>query len=114
MEDFWEGTAEAEWLLNLKPSVCTTAALAGTKPHQFFRKKKIDDYKDFAEHVEKVDPHAIYPTNIYGGADRIATIWASGCTRDPYFEILGAPRSIMVTPSGGFDFEFCPPLFGDP
>ena len=25
-------------------------------------------------------------------------------TRDPYFEILGAPRGIMVTPSGGFDF----------
>ena len=20
----------------------------------------------------------------------------------------------MVTPSGGFDFSFCPPLFGDP
>ena len=35
---------------------------------------------------------------------RSATIWASGCTRDPYFEILGAPRGIMVTPSGGFDF----------
>ena len=33
-----------------------------------------------------------------------ATIWASGRTRDPYFEILGAPRGIMVTPSGGFDF----------
>ena len=25
-------------------------------------------------------------------------------TRDPYFEILGAPRGFMVTPSGGFDF----------
>ena len=37
-------------------------------------------------------------------AARSATIWASGCTRDPYFEILGAPRGIMVTPSGGFDF----------
>ena len=35
---------------------------------------------------------------------RSATIWASGRTRDPYFEILGAPRGIMVTPSGGFDF----------
>ena len=35
---------------------------------------------------------------------RIATIWASGRTRDPYFEILGAPRGIMVTLSGGFDF----------
>ena len=23
---------------------------------------------------------------------------------DPYFEILGAPRGIMVTPSRGFDF----------
>ena len=33
-----------------------------------------------------------------------ATIWASGRTRDPYFEILGAPRGIMVTSSGGFDF----------
>ena len=33
---------------------------------------------------------------------RSATIWASGRTRDPYFEILGAPRGIMVTPSGGF------------
>ena len=43
---------------------------------------------------------------------RSATIWASGGTRDPYFEILGAPRGIMVTPSGGFDFRFCPPLFG--
>ena len=21
---------------------------------------------------------------------------------------------IMVTPGGGFDFSFCPPLFGDP
>ena len=35
---------------------------------------------------------------------RSATIWVSGRTRDPYFEILGAPRGIMVTPSGGFDF----------
>ena len=35
---------------------------------------------------------------------RSATIWASRRTRDPYFEILGAPRGIMVTPSGGFDF----------
>ena len=35
---------------------------------------------------------------------RSATITASGRTRDPYFEILGAPRGIMVTPSGGFDF----------
>ena len=33
-----------------------------------------------------------------------ATISASGRTRDPYFEILGAPRGIMVTPSGGFEF----------
>ena len=36
--------------------------------------------------------------------ERSATIWASGRTRDPYFEILGAPRGIMVPPSGGFDF----------
>ena len=35
---------------------------------------------------------------------RSATIWVSGRTRDPYFEILGAPRGIMVNPSGGFDF----------
>ena len=35
---------------------------------------------------------------------RSATIWASGRTRDPYFEILGAPRGIMVTRSGGFEF----------
>ena len=35
---------------------------------------------------------------------RSATIWVSGCTRDPYFEILGAPRGIMVTPSVDFDF----------
>ena len=35
---------------------------------------------------------------------RSATIWVSSRTRDPYFEILGAPRGIMVTPSGGFDF----------
>ena len=35
---------------------------------------------------------------------RSATIWVSGRTRDPYFDILGAPRGIMVTPSGGFDF----------
>ena len=33
---------------------------------------------------------------------RSATIWASGRTRDSYFEILGAPRGIMVTLSGGF------------
>ena len=33
---------------------------------------------------------------------RSATIWASGRTRDAYFEILGAPRGIMVTPSGGY------------
>ena len=45
---------------------------------------------------------------------RSASIWASGRTRDPYFEIAGAPRGIMVTPSGGFDFRFCPSLFGDP
>ena len=31
-------------------------------------------------------------------------IWAFGRTKDPYFGILGAPRGIMVTPSGGFDF----------
>ena len=37
-------------------------------------------------------------------AARGATIWASGRTRDPYFEILGAPRGIMVTRSGGFEF----------
>ena len=35
---------------------------------------------------------------------RSATIWASGRTRDPYFEILGPPRGIMVTPSVDFDF----------
>ena len=35
---------------------------------------------------------------------RSATIWACGRTRDPYFEILGAPRGIMVTPSVRFDF----------
>ena len=35
---------------------------------------------------------------------RSATIWASGRARDPYFEILGAPRGIMVTRSGGFEF----------
>ena len=29
---------------------------------------------------------------------RSATVWAFGRTRDPYFEILGAPRGIMVTP----------------
>ena len=41
----------------------------------------------------------------YGGRlKRSATIWASGRTRDPYFEILGAPRGIMVTPSVDFDF----------
>ena len=34
---------------------------------------------------------------------RSATIWVSGRTRDPYFEILGAPRGIMVTCSGGFE-----------
>ena len=33
---------------------------------------------------------------------RSATIWASGRTRDAYFEILGASRGIMVTPSGGY------------
>ena len=35
---------------------------------------------------------------------RSATIWASGRTRDPYFEILRAPRGITVTRSGGFEF----------
>ena len=40
----------------------------------------------------------------YSQCARSATIWASGRTRDPYFEIPGAPRGIMVTPSGGFDF----------
>ena len=39
-----------------------------------------------------------------GRLKRSATIWASGRTRDPYFEILGAPRGIMVTRSGGFEF----------
>ena len=87
LEDFWEGTAEAEWLLNLKTRVCTTAALAGTKPHQFFKEKKIDDYKDFAEHVEKVDPHAIYPTNIYRQCD--------GCTVST--EDCGTIESVMST-----------------
>ena len=40
----------------------------------------------------------------WGRLKRSATIWASGRTRDPYFEILGAPRGIMVTRSGGFEF----------
>ena len=39
---------------------------------------------------------------------RSATIWASGRTRDLYFEILGAPRGIMVTPSGGLASDFVP------
>ena len=39
-----------------------------------------------------------------GSLKRSATIWASGHTRDPYFVVLWAPRGIMVTPSGGFDF----------
>ena len=39
-----------------------------------------------------------------GRLKRSATIWASGRTRDPYFEILGAPRGIMVTPSVDFDY----------
>ena len=54
----------------------------------------------------------VLETFFYGGAlsavrvqcARSATIWASGRTRDPYFEILGAPRGIMVTPSVHFDF----------
>ena len=41
---------------------------------------------------------------LWGRLKRSATIWASGRTRDPYFEILGAPRGIMVTPSVDFDF----------
>ena len=45
-----------------------------------------------------------YYATLRGSLKRSATIWASGRTRDPYFEILGAPRGIMVTPSGGFDF----------
>ena len=43
-----------------------------------------------------------YGLSLRGSLKRSATIWASGRTRDPYFEILGAPRGIMVTPSGGF------------
>ena len=35
-------------------------------------------------------------------ARTVQLFWASGRTRDPYFEILGASRGIMVTPSGGF------------
>ena len=45
---------------------------------------------------------------------RSATIWASGRTRDPYFEILGAPRGIMVTPSGGLTSDFVPLCLGIP
>ena len=45
---------------------------------------------------------------------RSATIWVSRRTRDPYFEILGATRGIMVTRSVGFDFGFCSPLLRTP
>ena len=38
----------------------------------------------------------------YAQCARSASIWASTRTRDPYFEILGALRGIIVTPSGGF------------
>ena len=48
--------------------------------------------------------HAVRILPLRGSLKRSATIWASGRTRDPYFEILGAPRGIMVTPSGGFEF----------
>ena len=47
---------------------------------------------------------AAVPRGCLKRSARSATFWASGRTRDPYFEILGAPRGIMVTPSGGFDF----------
>ena len=46
----------------------------------------------------------LYGQVLRGSLKRSATISLSGRTRDPYFEILGAPRGIMVTPSGGFDF----------
>ena len=40
----------------------------------------------------------------WGRLKRSAIIWAFGRTRDTYFEILGAPRGIMVTRCGGFEF----------
>ena len=49
-------------------------------------------------------PHHPYGWEVRGSLKRSATIWASGRTRDPYFEILGATRGIMVTRSVGFDF----------
>ena len=65
-----------------EPSLATLCTAVGAIPG-----------KGFEEHLDDS-----------GGASsaRSATIWASSRTRDPYFEILGAPRGIMVTPSGGF------------
>ena len=61
--------------------------------------------------LSTLHPNTILKPNLGGASSavcaqcaRSATIWASSRTRDPYFEILGAPRGIMVTPSGGFDF----------
>ena len=45
---------------------------------------------------------------------RSATIWASGRTRDPYFEILGAPRGIMVTLAEVLTSDFVPLCLGIP
>ena len=59
---------------------------------------------DLRERVAWHQYHALHGGRLKRSARSSATIWAFGRTRDPYFEILGAPRGIMVTPSGGFDF----------
>ena len=52
----------------------------------------------------RVSIYKTFPKFPQAQCARSATIWAPGRTRDPYFEILGAPRGIMVTRSGGFEF----------
>ena len=104
---FW-GAYDAE----MQDWCCHSCARAGRDKWALFSQNCLFEHpKHLASQTARwttTSGHCLTDTWSYGGLQaqcaRSAPIWASGCTRDPYFEILGFPRGIMVTRSGGFEF----------
>ena len=67
-----------------------------------FRKERYQRHSPLWGVVQKRGSSANCPSLGGGGGQaqcaRSATIWASSRTRDPYFQILGAPRGIIGPP----------------
>ena len=55
----------AAWLMSLRNSVSNDEFLSKKKTYELFEELSITDYDSHVEEMEKVDPHCVYPTNIY-------------------------------------------------